>query len=144
MSECEFCRRASGQHAAPGGAVYEDEHVFACHYDDGDPMYLGCLLLLPRRHVPGYPELDDDEARAIGLAAARLGRALKATTGAERVYVYAFGEAVPHLHVFVIARYPGTPPEYVRLGLRGWPDAPAGGPAEVAALAARLRAALRR
>jgi diadenosine tetraphosphate (Ap4A) HIT family hydrolase len=140
MHDCEFCRRASGRQPTLGGAIYEDAHVFACHYDDGDPMYLGYLLLAPKRHAAGFAELTDDEARAIGLAATRLSRALKTTMDAERVYVYAFGEAVDHLHVFVVARYPNTPAEYVRLGLRAWPNAPAGGPAEVAALVARLRA----
>jgi histidine triad (HIT) family protein len=140
MYDCEFCRRASGQKLSPGGAIYQDEHVFACHYDDGDPMYLGYLLLVPKQHASGYAELTDDEARAIGLAAARLSRALKATVGAERVYVYSFGEAVSHLHIFVVARYPNTPPEYVRLGLRDWPEAPTGDAAALAALATRLRA----
>ncbi len=140
MTDCQFCQLANGQQAVPGGAIYEDAHVFACHYHDADPMYLGYLLLLSKRHAAGYAELIDDEALGMGLAATRLSRALKATVGAERVYVYAFGEAVAHLHCFVIARYPNTPPEYLRLGLRNWPDAPSGSADQVATLAARLRA----
>ncbi len=50
-------------------------------------------------------------------------RALKACTGAERAYTAFFGEAVPHAHIYVTARYPGTPHEYWRMDLEQWPDA---------------------
>ena len=40
---------------------------------------------------------------------------------------------VPHLHVLLTSRYPGTPPEYWRSQVYGWPGAPKGGPEEIAA-----------
>jgi hypothetical protein len=40
---------------------------------------------------------------------ARLSKALKTCTGAEKVYVEAYYEVVPHLHLLLTARYPGTP-----------------------------------
>jgi diadenosine tetraphosphate (Ap4A) HIT family hydrolase len=34
---------------------------------DGAPVYLGHLLVEPKRHAPGLEDLTDSEARAIGL-----------------------------------------------------------------------------
>jgi diadenosine tetraphosphate (Ap4A) HIT family hydrolase len=48
---------------------------------------------------------------------------------------------VPHLHVHLVPRYPGTPREYWSpLTLDEWPDAEHGGPDEIANRVARLRA----
>jgi hypothetical protein len=73
---------------------------------------------------------------------ARLSLALKACTGAEKVYVECYGEVTPHLHLFLTARYPNTPDEYLRWNVEQWPGAPRGGVEEIAALCQRLRAAL--
>ncbi len=142
--ECLFCQIQQGLVPVTGGPVYEDELVYASHYShDGEPVYLGYLIAQTRRHVPTFAELTDAEAQAIGLLVTRLGRALKSSTGAERTYVVFFGEVVPHLHVLLTARYPGTPPEYWRSQVYAWPDAPRGGPTEIAALCERLRASLK-
>ncbi|HKZ83884.1 MAG TPA: hypothetical protein VJ793_09550 [Anaerolineae bacterium] len=42
----------------------------------------------------------------------------------------------------VVPRYPGAPREYWGTRVDEWPDAPHGGPQEMAALCARLRAHL--
>lgn len=141
--ECHFCQLQRGQLRVTGGFIYEDELVCAMHYaDDTEPAYLGYLLVQTKRHAPTFADLTDCEARAIGLLLTRLSRALKACVGAERSYVVFFGEAVPHLHVFITARYPDTPPEYWRSNISAWPDAPRGGPEEICALCDKLRAYL--
>lgn len=145
-ADCEFCDWRAHLHAAPGGAIYEDELVLAHHvYDesdgDGNAHYLGALMLQTKRHAT-LAELTDDEARAIGWLAAHLGRALIICARAEKVYAYSFGEAYDHLHLFVVARYPGAPAEYVRLRAREWPGAPRGGTRDIAALSDWLRATL--
>jgi histidine triad (HIT) family protein len=142
--ECLFCQIQQGLVPVAGGPVYEDELVYASHYShDGEPMYLGHLVVQTRRHVPTFAELTDAEAQATGLLVTHLSRALKTCVGAERTYVVFFGEVVPHLHVLLTARYPGTPPEYWRSQVYEWPAAPRGGPEEIAALCERLRASLK-
>ncbi|HLI07973.1 MAG TPA: HIT family protein [Ktedonobacteraceae bacterium] len=141
--ECLFCQIQQGQVPVPGGFIYEDELVCATHYSyDTMPVYLGNLVVQTKRHAPTFADLTYCEARAVGLLVTRLSRALKACVGAERSYVVFFGEVVPHLHVFVTARYPDTPPEYWRSNISAWPDAPRGGPEEVSALCDKLRAYL--
>jgi diadenosine tetraphosphate (Ap4A) HIT family hydrolase len=60
---------------------------------------LGFSYLEPRRHVAHVEDLDGDEAASFGRALAITTAALKDQTLAERVYVYIFGEGIPHLHL---------------------------------------------
>jgi len=106
--------------------------------------YLGSLLVEPNRHVPGLGDLTDAEAQRVGLLVARLGRALMKSEGAEHIYSFVFGHHVPHLHVWVVPRYPGTPREYWGTRLDEWPAAPRGGPQEIADLCGRICAQLTR
>jgi histidine triad (HIT) family protein len=145
MDGCPFCATYEELSFALGGILYEDDLVSAHHYyQDEEPAYLGHLLLRTKRHVPGLAELTEDEGQAIGLAVARLSKALKACTGAEKVYAEAYYEVVPHLHLLLTARYPGMPQEFWRWKIGEWPDAPKGGAREVMALCERLRAQLSR
>ena len=60
---------------------------------------LGFCYLEPKRHIPHVTDLDGEEARAFGSVLAQASSALKAETAASVVYLYVFGEGVPHLHV---------------------------------------------
>jgi diadenosine tetraphosphate (Ap4A) HIT family hydrolase len=88
---------------------------------------------------PRWPILREDEAAALGVMAARLGRALQAVTGAEHVYLFGIGDGVAHVHWHVVPRYPGAPREYYGPKVDEWLDAPRGGPDAIADLCARLR-----
>ena len=59
----------------------------------------GFSYLEPRRHISDITELDGDEAASFGPTIAAASKAIKDATGAELVYVYVFGDGVPHLHV---------------------------------------------
>ncbi len=59
----------------------------------------GFAYLEPRRHIPSIAELEGEEARTFGTVLAEVTRVLREETGSERVYVYIFGDSVPHLHV---------------------------------------------
>ena len=123
--------------------IYEDEHFHASHHIavNGRTL-LGVVLNQSKRHASDLSELDDSEAKSLGLIVREVSRALKATMGAPWTYCYSFLEGVRHVHVFVPARYSGLPREYLRLNIGEWPQAPVGGIAEVNALASRMRASL--
>jgi diadenosine tetraphosphate (Ap4A) HIT family hydrolase len=115
--------------------------VYAGHadLDEGeDTTYLGHLMIEPRRHAPGLADLTNKEAQALGLLITRLSRALQASEKAEHVYAFVFGHHIPHLHVHLVPRYPGTPREYWGVRVDEWPDAPRGGREQVAKLCERL------
>jgi diadenosine tetraphosphate (Ap4A) HIT family hydrolase len=142
MPSCLFCDIQHGYPPAVGGPVYEDDLVYAYHWDEEGSGYLGHLVLITRRHTPDFANLTPAEAQAVGMLIARLSSALKVCTGAEKVYAVFYGEVTPHLHVHLTARYREAPPEYLRWHAEDWPDAPRGNADAIAALCDRLRAAL--
>ncbi len=75
--------------------------------------------------------LTDAEARAVGWWCSRASRALREVAGAEHVYPAMISNQVKHLHVHLLARYPGTPREYWWDHVDEWPDARRGGEPEI-------------
>ncbi len=70
----------------------------------------GFSYLEPRRHITDITELDGPEAASFGRVIARASAAIKEATGASLVYVYVFGDGVPHLHVHLAPhRNDGSP-----------------------------------
>jgi diadenosine tetraphosphate (Ap4A) HIT family hydrolase len=125
---CYVCEKQR----AGDGVISGDDLIVLGHVLPDAPgtdgrVYLGHLIVEPRRHVPGLADLTADEAAALGQWAARGARALQA----EHVYSSVIGHRVDHLHVHLIPRYPGTPREYWWPKLDEWPDAPMGGAEEV-------------
>lgn len=142
---CYICRKQRGAEPIPGGAIYEDELVYASHAQirpGRAEAYLGYLMAEPKRHAPALFDLTDAEAEALGLLVVRLARALRRSEGAEHVYSFVIGDRVPHVHIHVVPRYPGAPPEFWGVRVDEWPGAPHGGEPEIAALVARLKAHL--
>jgi histidine triad (HIT) family protein len=145
QTDCYICRKHRGEEPMPGGPIFEDELVVASHgyHRERNPEpYLGHLMVEPRRHAFGVADLTDEEAAALGVAMSRVARALRASEGAEQVYVVVLGHHSPHLHVHLIPRYPGTPREFWDpFHVDEWPEAKHGGPDDAAEVAARIRAA---
>jgi len=144
---CFVCRKHRERGPLlPGGPVAEDELVVVSHIitpdllgGQGTTAYLGQLLVEPRRHAPGLADLTDPEARAVGLWCARASRALREVAGAEHVYAAVLGDRVPHLHVHLLPRFPGTPREYWGTQVNHWPQGRRGTAAEIGALVHELR-----
>lgn len=59
----------------------------------------GFSYLEPKRHITDLTQLDGEEAATFGSVLTRCAATLKQATGAELVYVYIFGDSIPHLHV---------------------------------------------
>ena len=145
-AECFVCRKHREQGPLlPGGPVGEDELVIVSHLTPAapdrpsGPVYLGHLLVEPRRHAPGLADLTDAEARAVGWWCTQASRALREAAGAEHVYAAVIGDKAAHLHVHLLPRYPGTPREYWWDRVDEWPDARRGTQPEIATLVAGLR-----
>ena len=67
----------------------------------------GFSYLEPKRHIGYITELDGKEARDFGPLLARAASALKEATGSKLVYVYIYGDHIPHLHVHLAPHIPG-------------------------------------
>ncbi|ADU29487.1 HIT family protein [Evansella cellulosilytica] len=106
---CFICNKHQGTIITSGATIYEDDYIFVGHIDNnGKPNYLGHIMIDLKRHVPTLAEMNPEEAKTFGVIMARLSRALKETEGAEHVYALVSGNAVPHLHMHLVARYPNT------------------------------------
>jgi histidine triad (HIT) family protein len=149
-ADCFVCRKHRERGAlVPGGPVAEDELVLVSHTVTPEALgrevttaYLGHLFVEPRRHAPGLADLTDDEARRVGWWCTRASRALRDVAGAEHVYAAAYGDGVPHLHVHLLPRFPGTPREFWGFTVDEWPEARRGGAAEIGVLVGSLRSYL--
>jgi len=139
---CFICRKHRGLEQVPGGPVYEDERVFAGHcwsVEDQLAPYLGAFIVEPKRHLPSWAELSDGESETVGKVIRDVARGLKELGQVEHIYVFVLGHQVPHLHIWVMPRYVGTPREFWGLELFNWPERPVGDAAGVEAICAKLR-----
>jgi diadenosine tetraphosphate (Ap4A) HIT family hydrolase len=94
---CPLCRGPSGDPALERVQVWEDA-VWRLTTALGGEV-AGCSYLEPKRHVPHITDLEGEEARTLGPVLAHVTRALKEATGASVVYMYIFGDGIPHLHI---------------------------------------------
>jgi diadenosine tetraphosphate (Ap4A) HIT family hydrolase len=143
--DCLVCRKHRGEVTAPGGLIFTNNLISIYHaqiWGEEKDHYLGHIFVESNRHIPELADLTEQEAQAIGLYVSRVAKALLQTEGMEHVYSFYIGDGVPHVHIHVIGRRPGAPREYWGAKVDDWPGAPRGGEAEIAPVAARLRAYL--
>ncbi|MBT2641928.1 HIT family protein [Bacillus sp. ISL-41] len=141
MNDCFICNKHAGIIQTSGMTIYEDDFVYVGHIDrNGDPNYLGHIMIDLKRHAPTLGDLNMEEAKVFGLTMAKVSRALMESEGAEHIYSYVLGDAVPHLHMHMVPRYPGTPKEYWGPNaVYDWEGAPMGDNDDVSALCTRIK-----
>ena len=103
MSDCLFCNIIAGK--IPSKKVYEDETVFA--FQDINPQAPVHILIIPKKHIRGLKEAQDEDAGIIGyshLIAAKLARERGIEDGYRTVYNVGprSGQSVFHLHLHLI------------------------------------------
>jgi diadenosine tetraphosphate (Ap4A) HIT family hydrolase len=96
-SDCPMCRGAAADEELERVEAWQDAHWRLTVSVSSEVA--GFAYLEPKRHIRTITELDGAEAATFGPVLARSTRVLKEATGAEVVYVYVFGDGVPHLHV---------------------------------------------
>lgn len=107
--DCVFCRVVAG--TVESSRVYEDDEVLA--FMDIQPVTVGHLLVIPKRHAPSLADLDEQ----LGMSMFRVGQRLAAALQnsglpCEGVNLFlADGEVafqeVFHVHLHVFPRTPG-------------------------------------
>ena len=96
-SDCPMCRGAAADEELERIEVWQDAHWRLTVSLSSEVA--GFAYLEPKRHIRYITELEGPEAATFGPALARSTRVLKDAAGAEVVYLYIFGDGVPHLHV---------------------------------------------
>lgn len=145
---CSVCSFEHPRRRAPELVAWEDSLWILRHHMLPAPL-VGWFMLISRRHLGGPADLSDMEAMFLGPRLREVSQAIKAVTGAPKVYAIAFGEGAPHLHVHLVPRYADRPDtgawklaDAYRAVERG--EIPAADPAEVSACVRDLANRLRR
>lgn len=141
QENCIFCRIGAGE--IPSHVVYEDEQLKA--FLDIQPIRPGHVLIVPKTHHDYYDDLPPELAAAIVHLGQRLGKAMKAVYGVERVAFLFTGTDVAHVHAHVVPMHEKTDitsPIYIEQQDLSFRLAPRAGDDElrqaVAAISARL------
>jgi histidine triad (HIT) family protein len=137
LNDCPFCAIVAG--SEPSHVVYEDEHTLA--FLDNRPLFHGHSLLVTRQHVETLGDLPAGLVGPLFSAAQILSRAVPEAMQKPGSFVAlnnVVSQSVPHIHVHIVPRMPKD-------GLRGffWPRTRYESEKEMAAVAAKVRAAVR-
>ncbi len=110
--ECIFCKIIEGE--ASARKIYEDETIL-CILDiaqvvsDTGNFIPGRCLVLPKRHVAFFYDLEDEEAGQLFVVAKTLARKLKKVFNPEFVTVFIRGQRVSHAHIILQPSGEGDP-----------------------------------
>lgn len=103
--DCLLCRVSDADAYFERRRVWDDERWRLSVVLHGPVT--GFAHLEPHRHIPFITDLDGAEAATLGPVLARVTAALREATAADKVYVYVFGDHVPHLHFNLAPHRPG-------------------------------------
>ena len=103
--DCLLCRVDDADAYFGRRRVWQDEHWRLSVVLHG--AVVGFAHLEPHRHIPFITDLDGPEAATLGAVLARATGAVRTATAADKVYVYVFGDRVPHLHFNLAPHRPG-------------------------------------
>jgi diadenosine tetraphosphate (Ap4A) HIT family hydrolase len=95
--DCLICKGAEGDPELLREQVWEDDLWRLSTTICGEVA--GFSYLEPKRHISDITALSGREAETFGPVIARVSAALRRTADAQLVYVYVFGDGIPHLHI---------------------------------------------
>jgi histidine triad (HIT) family protein len=106
MPGCEFCRIVAG--LIPAEVVYETDATLA--FFPFEPATKGHTLVIPKRHVDNFLNLESRDIPNLGAVVVRVGRALQSVLRPEGMnLISSAGEAasqsVMHVHVHLVPRW---------------------------------------
>lgn len=104
--ECIGCNLANGQEQV--NVVWEDDYV-SCFLDH-EPYNEGHILVLPKKHVRYFDELDENTANSIMKAAKLLSKVIKELFNPDGITICQNGgsfDELTHFHMHVVPRYEG-------------------------------------
>jgi histidine triad (HIT) family protein len=104
--ECLGCQLADSK--LPVHIVFQDE--FVCCILDHSPFNEGHVLILPKKHIRFFDELDEMTANSLIFAAAALTKAIRKVFRPDGITVCQNGgkfDELTHFHMHIVPRYEG-------------------------------------
>jgi diadenosine tetraphosphate (Ap4A) HIT family hydrolase len=105
-----ICQQVDGRWPVPGGFLIEGP-LWVVYHVPTPAVIVGWLVISLRRHCVDFARLTDAEARAYGLVALRVGRAVQEVLAPERIYLCQISEIARHVHASLVPRGRELPPE---------------------------------
>ena len=84
----------------PSYKVAEDENYYA--FLDINPLAKGHTLIVPKKEVDYYYDLDDETLAGMSVFAKKVAHKIKVQTGCKKVATVVLGLEVPHAHIHLI------------------------------------------
>jgi histidine triad (HIT) family protein len=117
-TSCVFCEIAAGSAAAD--VVCEDRLALAIL--DIQPLARGHCLVIPRRHVPWWHEMSEDETASLFGVARVAAQKLMKVMEPDFVAMYARGRRIPHTHLFLVPTFAADPVDRFFNALEGFQE----------------------
>jgi histidine triad (HIT) family protein len=95
---CVFCDIVAGRKKTH--LIWEDD-ITICILDI-NPFSKGHCLVIPRRHVPWWHDLTDEENESLFRVAGIVARKMMKSLRPDFVCMYARGRRIPHTHIFLV------------------------------------------
>ncbi len=119
-TQCLICKR---QEDEPERDIILTTDAFVVRHSRETNIF-GYLVIEARRHILDLTEGTEEEAVSYGSLLKQVMSLIRKLTGAERIYTFSLGEAVPHFHVHVIPRTDSLPRYYRGRGIMSYPVEP--------------------
>jgi histidine triad (HIT) family protein len=100
---CIFCDII--EEKSPSYKIYEDELSIAIL--DINPFSKGHCLVIPKRHVPWWYDLSEEENTSLFRVAKIVAGKMMKSLDPDFVCMYARGRRIPHTHIFLVPTYSG-------------------------------------
>ncbi|MGC8991407.1 MAG: HIT family protein, partial [Verrucomicrobiia bacterium] len=118
---CVFCDIIAKR--SPAYTVCEDE-LSMCILDI-NPFAKGHCLVIPKRHVPWWHDLTDEETASLFKMARRVANSIMREFKPDFVCMYARGRRIPHTHIFLVPTVSGDVLDRFFNALEGVQESPA-------------------
>lgn len=117
---CIFCDIVQGRTEV--NLIHEDELSLALL--DINPLAEGHCLIIPKRHVPWWNDLTEEETESLFKVARVVAGKIMQTFQPDFVCLYARGRRIPHTHIFLVPTVQGDPVDRFFNALEGFQEAP--------------------
>ena len=98
---CVFCGIVAGRE--PASVIFEDEVIMA--FMGIRPIRLGECIVIPKRHIDHFTDIDDETAQRIMVIAQHIGRQIREVFKPQRVGMVVHGYGVPHAHLLLVPQH---------------------------------------
>lgn len=98
---CAFCDIVAGR--AEAYKIFEDDKSLCIL--DINPYTKGHSLVISKRHVPWWHDLEEDETQSLFRVARICANKMMKALSPDFVFMYARGRRIPHTHIFLIPAF---------------------------------------